>query len=212
MKSIKRKFNLLLLLYLRSKGIKNYLATHKTCKPHIDAGPNILDGWFNTDVELKGKGVYFLDVSRRFPIQDQTFGYILSEHLIEHFTYKDGLRVLKECCRVLKPGGTIRIATPDIDKIIKLRTKEKSELQNRYIKWHMDHCLPEIGIYKDIFAINNAFHGFGHRFLYDDETLQDSLTKTGYIHITRCAPGESGDKNLCGIDSRAKDEMTNFTT
>lgn len=211
MRSIKRKFNLLRLLYLRSKGIRNYLATHKICKLHLGAGPHIIDGWFNTDVEPKGKGVYFLDVSKRFPVQAHTFDYIFTEHLIEHFTYKDGLRILKECYRVLKPGGTIRIATPDIDKVISLRTKEKNELQTRYIKWHIDNFFPEIGTYKDIFVINSGFSGFGHRFLYDYGTLENSLRKTGYTYITRCTSGQSGEKDLWGVDFRAKDEMTNFS-
>jgi predicted SAM-dependent methyltransferase len=90
-----------------------------------------LAGWLNTDVDPKGIGVYYLDAGKPFPIQDQSFDYIFNEHLIEHFTYRDGLRVLQECYRVLKPGGAIRIATPDMDKIIGLRSEEKSDLQNR---------------------------------------------------------------------------------
>ena len=108
-----------------------YLASHRPAKLHLGAGPNILAGWLNTDVEPKGIGVYYLDAGKPFPIQDQAFDYIFNEHLIEHFTYRDGLRVLQECYRVLKPGGAIRIATPDMDKIIGLRTKEKNDLQNR---------------------------------------------------------------------------------
>ncbi len=87
----------------------------------------------------------------------------------------------------------------------------KDEVQSRYIKWHIDNFFPEIGIYKDIFVINNAFSGFGHRFLYDYETLQNSLRKAGYTYITRCKPGQSGEQDLCGVDFRARDEMTNFT-
>ena len=211
MKSIKGKFNLLRLLYLRSKGIRNYLSTHKTRKLHLGAGPNIINGWFNTDVELKGKGVYFLDVSRRFPIQDQTFDYILSEHLIEHFTYQDGLCILKECYRVLKPGGTIRIATPDIDKIISLRTKEKNELQNRYIKWHIDNFLPGMDAYNDCFVINNAFRGWAHQFIYDEGTLRNSMHKAGFVEIRRYNPGESDDETFTGIEWRAKDEVQQYT-
>jgi len=195
----------------RRRGLNAYLAAHRTRKLHLGAGPNIINGWFNTDVELRGKDVYFLDVSKRFPIEDQTFDYILSEHLIEHFTYQDGLCILKECYRVLKPGGTIRIATPDIDKIIGLRSRDKNELQTRYIKWHIDNFSPGINGNHDIFVINNAFNAFGHKFLYDELTLRNSLEEAGFLNIIRCSPGESDDLNLRKVDFRAKDEMLSFS-
>jgi len=201
----------ILWLILRSRGIRSYLKTHEIPKLHLGAGPNKLEGWFNTDLTPRNHGIYFLDVTKRFPFEDSTFHYIHNEHLIEHLTYNGALRMLGECYRVLKPGGKIRISTPDIDTVLKLRTPEKSELQLKYIKWHMDHCLPEIGVYKDIFVINSAFNNFGHRFLYDYETLQNSFKEVGYINISQCRPGESSDENLCGIDFRARDEMTSFT-
>jgi len=191
--------------------VRDYLASHRTPKLHLGAGPNILEGWLNTDVEPQGEGVFFLDAGKPFPLPDQAFDYIFSEHLIEHFTYRDGLRVLKECYRVLKPGGTIRIATPDMDKIIGLRTKEKNDLQSRYVKWHIDNFFPEIGGSNDIFVINSAFSGFGHKFLYDEMTLRNSLRETGFSDIVRCAPGESHDVNLQKVDHRARDEMWSFS-
>ena len=47
--------------------------------------------------------------------------------------------------------------------------------------------------------------------MYDYGTLQNSLRKAGYTYITRCTPGQSSDKELWGVDFRARDEMTNFT-
>lgn len=208
---IKGIYQQILWLILRSRGIQYYLKAHEIRKLHLGAGPNALEGWLNTDLTPQNHKVYSIDVTKPLPFEDNTFDYIFGEHLIEHLTYKDGLRMVKECYRVLKPGGKIRIATPDIDTVLKLRTPEKSELQLNYIKWHIDHCLPEIGIYKDIFVINSAFNNFGHKFLYDYDTLQYSFKETGYIDITRCRPGESSDENLCGIDFRARDEMTSFT-
>ena len=195
----------------QSKRIKLYLKKHEIHKLHLGAGPNLLEGWFNTDLAPRNRNVCFVDVTKQLPFEDNTFDYIVAEHLIEHLTHQDGLRMLKECYRVLNPAGKIRIGTPDIDTVMQLRRPEKSELQLNYIKWHVDGCLPEIGIYRDIFVINSAFSNFGHRFLYDYETLHESLKEAGYVNIVRCKPGESVDKNLCGVDCRAMDEMTSFT-
>ena len=195
----------------RAKRIKLYLKEHEIRKLHLGAGTNSLEGWFNTDLVPRNRDVCFVDVTKPLPFDDNTFDYIVGEHLIEHVAYTDGLQMLKECYRVLRPAGKIRIGTPDIDTVIRLRAPEKSELQLNYIKWHVDTCFPEIGVYKDIFVINSAFSNFGHRFLYDFETLRGSLEEAGYINVVRCKPGESEDGNLCGVDCRAQDEMTSFT-
>jgi len=51
----------------------------------------------------------------------------------------------------------------------------------------------------------------GQKFLYDEMTLHNSLREAGFSNIIRCAPGESHDTNLGGVDCRAKDEMLSFS-
>ena len=42
---------------------------------------------------------------------------VYHSHLLEHFSKCDARKLLKECFRVLKTGGVIRIAVPDLEKI-----------------------------------------------------------------------------------------------
>lgn len=188
--------------YLKQQGVR---------KLQIGTGPNRLQGWFNTDISPAGEGIYHLDASQNFPFQENTFDYIFSEHQIEHFTYYEGLQMLKECRRVLKPGGRIRIITPDMDIIIALRSPQKSDIQRDYVRWHIENFYPEMARDRDIFVINNAFSGFGHRFLYDYETLKESIEKAGFTNVLRMPYGQSSDENLRAIDWRASDRMTSFT-
>src|SRR5438477_50522 len=81
------------------------------------AGFNSLPGWLNTDLEPKSASVIYLDAAKPLPFAYSTFDYIFSEHVIEHIPYPQGLSMLKECFRVIKPGGTIRIATPNLEQI-----------------------------------------------------------------------------------------------
>src|SRR5438105_3321848 len=65
-----------------------------------------------------------------FPIQSrgangtpQTFAdasadEVRASHVLEHFSHRDTLNVLKEWVRVLKPGGVLKIAVPNFDWII----------------------------------------------------------------------------------------------
>jgi predicted SAM-dependent methyltransferase len=86
-------------------------------------------GWLNTDIYLNGRSVTYLDVTQRFPFQDNTFAYVTAEHMIEHLAYEDAKTMLSECYWVLQPGGRVRIATPDLEVILGLHAKEKTELQ-----------------------------------------------------------------------------------
>jgi hypothetical protein len=44
---------------------------------------------------------------------------IRASHIFEHFSFREACGVLKEWARVLKPGGKIRIAVPDLEWIAK---------------------------------------------------------------------------------------------
>lgn len=141
-----------------------------------------------------------MDARKRFPFNDNCFNYIFCEHLIEHLEYRQGLRMLGECFRVLKPGGKIRIATPDLKYLVDLYNIEKTDVQRREIIRVVDTYFPNTGIYEDSFVINNFFYNFNHKWIYDYKALKDALVKNGFAGIVRCAVGESSDSNLQGLE------------
>ncbi len=201
---------------IRPLVMNQYLKSHQVRKLQIGAGPNILPEWLNTDKSPSSPRVLFLDAANPFPFRDATFDYIYSEHLIEHLTYKQGQLMLRECFRVLKPGGSIRTATPDLETLIGLYTPQKSSLQQKYIHWVVDKFYPEIGLYQESVVINSSFRNFGHQFLYDCSLLQSTLEKAGFVAITRYNVGESDDEVFRRIESHGlscgDEEMNRFET
>lgn len=215
---VKKAFRERALSGRRAQGLRSYLTAHQVRKLQLGAGPNIMEGWFNVDLSLEEypeqQGIFYVDVRKDLPFESGAFDFVFSEHLIEHLTYQEGLRMLGECHRILKAGGRLRVATPDFDIVMDLRNPQKTELQKAYIKWHIDTYFSDLGssgVYDDLFVINNAFSGFGHRFLYDYDALRGSLHKAGFVDIVRFSPGESEDENFRDVDFRARDEMTKFT-
>jgi predicted SAM-dependent methyltransferase len=195
---------------------QQYLATHKIRKLHIGAGDGGLAGWLNTDIDPGADDVFFLDATKPFPFIEQTFDYVYSEHMIEHISREEAAFMLRECRRVLKPSGTVRIATPDLQVIAGLYAGNGDSDKHRYIKWVTDRLMKHASDYQPGFVINQAFYNWGHQFLYDGELLAKALRDAGFTDIQRRSMGFSEDEHLRGIESHGKfiedDQIAAFET
>ena len=99
--------------------VRDYLGREAVRKLHIGASDKSLPGWLNTDIE-RHPGVAYLDCTRPFPFESDTFDYVYSEHFIEHLERDQGVACLREVLRCLKPGGVFRLATPDLEQYVGL--------------------------------------------------------------------------------------------
>jgi predicted SAM-dependent methyltransferase len=191
----------------RHRQIAAYLQGHPVRKLQLGAGDNVHEGWLNTDVaDFKRKHeIVYLDARKPFPLPDDAFDFVFSEHMIEHMTYADGLQCLRECRRVLRPGGRIRIATPSLDRLIRLYDPDLDDLQRRYIHWALDSFVADADGYLPGFVLNNMLRAFGHEFVYDERTLRHALETAGLADIEDWPVGESGDPELVGLERHLHD-------
>lgn len=173
----------------RGRQIDEYLRAHETRKLHLGAGQNVLPGWLNTDVHDYGRrDLVYLDARRRFPLPDGSFDLVFSEHMLEHLTFADGQRCLHESFRILKPDGRVRIATPSLERLVHLY--EGGELQERYVRWAVETLEPEVDAPLPGVVVNNFFRSWGHRFIYDRDTLGLALERAGFVDVAEDAVGE----------------------
>ncbi|MEB3168799.1 MAG: methyltransferase domain-containing protein [Synechococcaceae cyanobacterium] len=197
----------------RSFAIRRYLDAHQVRMLQLGAGYSQLPGWLCTDVLPRDRQSIFLDATQVFPFTDQTFDYVFSEHMIEHLPRAGGLHMLRECRRVLKPGGILRIATPDLSVVISLYAASDGEA-TRYIEWMAHRFLDGAEDAKAAIVINHIFHGWGHQFLYDADLLIAALRDCGFVDIRCCAIGDSVHEALRGVESHGMNdpEMVRFET
>jgi predicted SAM-dependent methyltransferase len=84
---------------------------------NLGCGHRFHRDWINIDIEPASPDVRRHDLSRGIPMPDASCSVVYHSHMLEHLRRDDARAFLRECLRVLEPGGVIRIATPDLERI-----------------------------------------------------------------------------------------------
>lgn len=195
--------------------VSRYLATHPVRKVQLGAGLTRLDGWLATDVSPRRDDVLAVDATRPLPFPDASIDYIGAEHVIEHVRYRAGQRLLRHCLRALRPGGVLRVATPDLARLVAAYRGEEGEEGRRFVELMGRRYLR--GREDPVGVLNLAMRAWGHQYLYDEPALRALLTEAGFTDLTRCAFGESGDPELRdverhGVETGIPREVVHFET
>jgi len=190
--------------------IDHYLNHNEIKKLQIGCQSQLLDDWLNVDLQPKDDRVAFMDATEPFPSQDHVFDYVFSEHMIEHITFTQGLFMLRECYRVLKPGGKIRIATPNLQFLISLYKEPKTPIQNKYVETSIRRYFKEEVPVMDTLVINNFFRDWGHQFIYDEKALRYVMKEAGFKDITVCQINESTDIHLRNLEKHGLEISNDF--
>lgn len=79
-------------------------------------GHSGVPGWINADLK-EGPGIDISgDIRDGLPLENNSVDYVVSIHALPEVSYDDLVAVLEELRRVLKPGGILRLALPDLEK------------------------------------------------------------------------------------------------
>lgn len=87
---------------------------------NLGCGKRFHPDWINMDVAPSDPGVLKCDLSRGIPLSDGHCEVVYHSAVLEHFRQQEARRFLRECHRVLKPGGVIRIGVPDLEQLCRL--------------------------------------------------------------------------------------------
>ena len=83
---------------------------------NIGCGDHYFNDWVNLDIEQEAN-VQYCDINNKLPFGDNSFDLAYSSNVIEHLDRQCVVGFLSEVYRVLKPGGTVRILTPDFERM-----------------------------------------------------------------------------------------------
>ncbi len=108
---------------------------------NLGCGGRFHSEWTNVDFYSTGIGVIAHDLTKSLPFPDNSYDAVYHSHVLEHFPKKVAPTFLRECCRILKPGGIIRVVVPDLEQIARLylaildKAKQGDELAAKKYEW-----------------------------------------------------------------------------
>ena len=187
-----------------------YLQTTDAPKLHIGCGPFVMEGWLNVDINCHRPDIRYMDAGKPYPFPDYSFDYIYSEHLFEHLSVEEQTVMLQECYRILKPGGRMRLAMPNLHFLMELYLHPDKDCNRRYLAWSyrlfgMKQGIPEVAE-KDypIHVINNFFRLWGHQFIHTPESLKSIAQGIGFQDIRPYPIGNSDTPALQGLEKHGQ--------
>jgi predicted SAM-dependent methyltransferase len=125
---------------------------------------------------VKDSDIRWANATRRIPEADRSVDVIYTSHMIEHLSRSELSRFLEEAKRVLKPGGILRAAVPDLD--IHVRDYSEHRDPDRFVKELCMAVEPPSGIFG---KLRHAFVGERHHlWMYNGESLSRALLSAGF--------------------------------
>lgn len=85
---------------------------------NLGCGYHYHPDWVNVDFIKTGQEVVAHNLLAGIPFEDNTFEAVYHSHVLKHFPKAKAGKFIQECYRVLQPGGVIRVAVPDLSRIV----------------------------------------------------------------------------------------------
>jgi predicted SAM-dependent methyltransferase len=127
------------------------------------------------------------DVTKGLKYPDHSASYVYTSHMIEHVSRWRALELLRECFRVLSPGGVVRVLTPDLERWV----EDYAQGDTSNAATRADAFMAKLWVYSEQPGtlvqrfVRRNMSGAIHQWLYDFESLSALLGEAGFADVTR---------------------------
>lgn len=154
-------------------------------KLNVGSGQHPLEGYCNLDsVDYKADVVAKVPP---LPFQDESIEEIYAGHFLEHLSFWDGRRFLRECHRCLQPEGRLAVVVPDTANIMARYLEQKNALVCLYndISFNLNDLDDVCRTF--LYAESGTGHKspvvMGHKWSFDSRTLYHALKRAGFTDL-----------------------------
>jgi predicted SAM-dependent methyltransferase len=157
-------------------------------------------GWINSDQKDGPNIDISCDIRKGLPLETDNIDYSVSIHVLPEVPYPEMIPILQELRRVLKPGGVLRLALPDLDKAIQAYQRNDSEY----------FLIPdeEVRSISAKMSVQLLWYGYS-RILFTSDFIEELLCKAGFSSVVRCGYRETGSgySDIIELDNREEESL-----
>jgi SAM-dependent methyltransferase len=151
---------------------------------NLGCGRRFDHAWTNIDFVSTDPQVIAHDLKQGIPFPDASFEVVYHSHVLEHFPRSAAAGFLRECNRVLRPGGILRVAVPDLEQIVRHYLALVDEGRIDSPRWAADHEWILLEMY--------------------DQTVRDRPGGGWWDYLSReHIPNEAFVLERCGMEARS---------
>ena len=140
------------------------------------------------------------NLRRGIPFPDASVDVVYHSHVLEHLDREDAPGFLRECRRVLKPGGFLRVVVPDLEQLARRYVEVARRLPDgatpdehaAAVDELFDQMVtlvprlraqrpPAVRLLETVFVGNTRRSGEMHRWMYDRHSLGRLLADAGFV-------------------------------
>jgi SAM-dependent methyltransferase len=167
---------------------------------HWGCGGSGTPGWINSDIK-EGPGIDIAcDIRNGLPLADGSMDYVVSIHALPEVPYPDLVPTIKELHRVLKEGGVLRLALPDL-----LKGVQAYQRKDRDYFLIPDEDAKSIGAK---LVLQLIWYGYS-RTLFTSEFIEEMLYNAGFSKVVHCqyAQTHSPFPDIVTLDNRENESL-----
>jgi SAM-dependent methyltransferase len=151
------------------------------------------------------RNVRFANAAVRIPCATNSVTTVYSSHMIEHLDRAEAGAFLREVKRILRPGGVVRLAAPDLARLVQgyLATGDADYF---IAGTHMGLDRPHGMVSRAKWALVGPRH---HLWMYDGESLSGLLRDAGFADVAIMPPGKTyiPDPGVLDLEERAAESV-----
>ena len=148
---------------------------------NLGCGYRYHSDWTNINFTSTGDDIIAYNLTQGIPFPNDSFDVVYHSHVLEHFSKAQAEPFIKECYRVLRPQGILRVVVPDLESIARMYLYSLKKVSNGLSEWADNYQWMLLEMYDQ--TVRNQPGGEMVNFIKQNPYNQDFLIKRCGVEI-----------------------------